>query len=338
MKNYYSILGVTPDSSDEQIKSAYRNLARKFHPDVNPEGTAKFKDITEAYETLSDEKKRMRYDTINGFFKSAPKEKTYTNPNKAQEEYNKSNDQKNDKQNNKKDEKSVKKTNKDFSKKLNDIFKGFEKKKKSKPLPKRGSDIVEEISLTIKEAADGTQRTVNVMHTSCCPHCKGRKFINGTTCPKCQGTGEKIEYRKITVKIPKNVKNGSMLRIHSEGNFGENGGKNGDLYLRIKILQNSNLSFEGKDTLLNLPITPCEAVLGGSVEVPTFDGTVSLKIPAKTRSGQKFRLAGQGLKKGDLIVKVYVEIPSYLSDDEIKLYEKLRKLSSGNIRENLLND
>ena len=343
MKNYYSILGVTPDSTNEQIKNAYRTLARKYHPDVNPEGAEKFKDISEAYETLSDAKKRIQYDTINGFFKSAPKnEKVYTSSKTAQNEYKKTDtNDKTDKKDKKEDVKTSPKQNKQktsqkFSQKLNDIFEELSKKK-SKPVPKKGTDLNEEITITMQDAHDGTERTVNVVHTTACPHCKGRKFINGAKCPKCEGTGEKNDYRKITVKIPKNVKNGAKLRIQGEGNVGENGGKNGDLYLKIKIAQSQKMYIEGNDTVYNVPITPFEAALGGDIVIPSFDGNLTLKIPSNTHSGQKFRLAGQGLKNGDMIVRVYIEIPSSLSDDEIKLYEKLKKLSSKNIRENLLN-
>lgn len=326
MKNYYSILGVTPDSSNAEIKSAYRKLARKFHPDINPAGAERFKDICEAYETLSDEKKRLQYDTINGFFK---REKTHTSSEKAEQEYTKT-----------KSDQTVKKE--EFSKKINDIFEEFGKKKKAKSIPKRGDDIFEEISITIKEAVNGTVRNVNVMHTSECPHCKGRKFINGSACPVCNGKGEKSEHKKISVKIPKNIKNGAKLRIPNEGASGENGGKNGDLYLKIKIEPNSKMQIVGNDVIYNVPITPFEAVLGGSVSIPAFEGNLTLKIPAKTHSGQKFRLAGQGLKSanksGDMIIIVHIEIPSSLSDDEIRLYEKLKKLSAQNIRENLINE
>jgi len=324
MKNYYSILGVTPDSTFAEIKSAYRALARKYHPDINPQGAQKFKDISEAYETLSDAKKRLQYDTINGFFKST---KTKTTSEKAQDEYKKTTSAQED---------VPKKTKEEFSKKINDIFKA-----KKKPVPKRGEDINEEISITIKDALKGCERTINVLHSSQCPHCKGRKFINGAVCSVCDGTGEKSELRKISVKIPKNIKSGQKLRIANEGNYGENGGKNGDLYLKINIEQNSRIQIEENNIIFKVPITPFEAVLGGNISIPSFDGNLSLKIPAKTHSGQKFRLAGQGIKQkgkiGDLIVIVDIEIPSSLSDDEIRLYEKLKKLSAQNLRENLLN-
>lgn len=342
MKNYYSILGVTPDSTCAEIKSAYRRLARKFHPDVNPNGASRFKDITEAYEILSDAKKRFQYDTINGFFKSAPKqEKQHTTSKQAQAQYEKRAEERvNDERS--KTQSNPRMCKEEFSKKINDIFENFAKTKKEKTQPKRGTDIYEDISITIKEVVNGAERTVNVVHSAECPHCKGRKFINGSICTVCNGSGEKTEHRKISVKIPKNVKNGAKLRIKSEGNCGENGGKNGDLFLKIKIEPNSRISFDGNNIIYNVPITPFEAVLGGEIYVPAFDGNITLKIPAKTHSGQKFRLVGQGVKQngkiGDMIVIVHIEIPCSLSDDEIRLYEKLKKLSSQNIRENLLNE
>lgn len=343
MKNYYSILGVTPDSTVAEIKSAYRRLARKFHPDVNPNGGNNFKEILEAYEVLSDAKKRFQYDTINGFFKTSPKQETSSK--QAQTEYNRHSekfDEKSEELNNSKIKSGKNLNKKEFSKKINDIFEDFTKNKKEKLQPVRGTDIYEDISITLKEAVNGVERMINIVHSTECPHCKGRKFINGAICPVCNGSGEKNEHRKISVKIPKNVKNGAKLRIKSEGNYGINGGKNGDLFLKIKIEPNSRITFEGNNIFYNVPITPFEAALGGNISLPGFDGNYNFKIPPKTHSGQKFRLAGQGMKQngkvGDIIINVYIEIPCTLSDDEIRLYEKLKKLSAQNIRENLLNE
>ena len=335
-KNYYEILGVTPDSDEAEIKASYRRLARKYHPDINPEKEELFKNITEAYEILSNKTKRSQYDTLNGFFKS---EKTNTSSKKAEQEYRFSssepvNDSKSDKS-----EKSKTKFS-DFWSDFGRPSNSFEKKKE-KLSPVNGDDIFSDISISLKDVSQGAKRTINIMHTIQCPLCKGRKFINGAKCSVCNGKGDVSEHKKITVKIPKNVKNGAKLRIAGEGNPGKNGGKNGDLFLKIKIEGSSKIKYDGLNICYNLPIAPFEAVLGGEILIPTFEGNVKLKLPKQTSSGQKFRLSGQGLvdgnKVGDMIITVHIEIPCSLSDDEIRLYEKLKKLSLQNIRENLLN-
>ena len=342
-KNYYEILGVTPDSSTAEIKAAYRKLARKYHPDVNPDSAERFKDITEAYEILSNNSQRNKYDTLNGFFKS---EKTTTSSQKAEEEYRPKNNNSQTQHNfkNKNLNSKNKSYNKNFSSKFSEIFKDFKKNssKHEKLKPVNGENVYADVSITLSEAVNGTSRTINIMHTSHCPLCKGRKFINGAKCSVCSGKGEVSDYKKITVKIPKNIKDGAKLRLQGEGNQGKFGGKNGDLYINVIIKNNSKIKYDGLNILYNIPITPYEAALGGNISVPTFEGNVSIKLPAYTNSGQKFRLAGQGLvqngKIGDLIVTVHIEIPCSLSDDEVKLYEKLRKLSQNNIRENLFNE
>ena len=340
-KNYYEILGVTPDSSVVEVKAAYRKLVRKYHPDVNPDFVEYFKDIAEAYEVLSDNSKRNKYDTLNGFFKS---EKTKTSSQKAEDEYRtKTNNTKTGENlNNSNSKKEI--NNKNFTSKFSKIFKDFKKNssEQEKLKPVNGDDVYTDVSISLSEAVKGASRIINIMHTSQCPLCKGRKFINGTKCSVCNGKGEVSDYKKINVKIPKNIKDGSKLRLHGEGNQGKFGGQNGDLYINVKIKNNSKIKYDGLNILYNVPITPYEAALGGDILVPTFEGRVLLKLPPHTNSGQKFRLAGQGLvqngKIGDLILTVHIEIPCSLSHDEIKLYQKLKKLSQQNIRENLLNE
>lgn len=325
--NYYEILGVTPDSTLAEIKAAYRRLARKFHPDVNPQGTKIFKNISKAYDTLSDDKKRAQYDTINGFFKSSAKEENNNQKGVSQ------NPQPN----------KQKKKEKNITKIINDIFVMSKKSsKKTDPKPKDGEDINTDVTISLKEAVHGSTRTINVVHTQRCPRCNGRKFINGAKCSVCSGSGEYSQHKRINVKIPANVKNGAKLRIKGEGGQGEFGGQNGDLYLHIHVEGTSKIQYEDLNILYNVPITPYEAVLGGEIIIPIFDGNVKLKLPPKTSSGQKFRVAGQGLKRngkiGDMIVTVTIEISKRLSDDEVKLYEKLKKMSGTDIRENLLNE
>ena len=336
--NYYEILGVTPDSEPAEIKSAYRRLARKFHPDVNPDGAKRFKEISKAYDTLSDEKKRKQYDTLNGFFKT---EKTKTSSRQAESEYKQKTQQKSEKTHETRKKTDTKHADNKFTDIFGTIFEASQKSKKTKsPEPVNGKDINTDITITLSEALKGTTRTVNVVHTELCPRCHGRKFINGSKCPVCSGSGEYSIHKRISVKIPANIKNGAKLRLKGEGAEGQFGGKNGDLYLYIQIKGNSNMSYDGADILYNVPITPYEAVLGGEIIIPTLDGSVKLKLPERTPSGQKFRLAGQGLKRngktGDMIITVSIEIPKRLSDDEVKLYEKLKKLSADNIRQNIL--
>ena len=320
--NYYEILGVTPSSDIAEIKCAYRKLARKFHPDINPNGGSRFKEISKAYDTLSNIEKRKQYDILNGIFKTEKQVEQDTNKQSV------------------KTEKNHTKNKKDFS--FNTFFNSSPINRAPKTEPINGENIHTDVPISISEAINGTEKTINVMHTELCPRCKGRKFINGNKCNVCNGLGEYSQHKKINVKIPAKVKHGTKLRIKGEGGNGQFGGSNGDLFLEIKIEQNSKIKYENENVLYSVPIAPFEAVLGADISIMTIDGYTKLKIPPNTNSGQKFRLKGQGIKKngkvGDLIITVTIEIPKTLSDDEIKLYEKLKKISADNIRENLLND
>lgn len=374
-KDYYKILGVSQTSTLPEIKSAYRKLARKFHPDVNKseESVQKFKDITEAYENLSDAKKRLQYDKYRDFTTSYS---TYSSSSKSnyqntQEESSSSyryssatnaEFKKNAKDNLEPDEilkKRAKKSseelnnnkfkNKSESKDesrlkdvINDIFDGISKGAKKKKQPKNGDDILFEVIISLEDSIKGCERVINVLHKEICPNCEGRRFINGAKCSTCKGSGEFEQYKKLTVKIPPQTKIGTKLRVLHEGNPGFNGGVAGNLYLIVKIESNSNVRIEGSNIYYKMPITPFEAVLGAKVQVPLFSGNLLLTIPPMTRTGQKFRLKGEGLKTnnvfGDMIITVEIQLPKNLSKEEVILYEKLRKLSQGNIRDNLVHD
>lgn len=331
--NYYEILGVTPDSDISAIKSAYRKLARKYHPDLNKDdainAAKKFKMVSEAYETLSNPQKRSQYDIINGIFKT-----------KFTSEFNSSFN--NEDLHKKETPKSEKPNLKDT---INEIFDEFSRnskaKYKSKKIePKNGTDITVDVEISLSDVAKGCKRTINVLHSETCPKCSGHKFINGAKCNSCSGKGEISDFKKITVTIPKGVKNKTKLRLKGEGNSGFNGGKNGDLYVIVNVKGNSRISYEGRDIIYRLPVAPYEAVLGADIHVPTFEGNVLLKLPPASSQGQKFRLSGLGLEKngscGDIIIILDIEISKTLSEDEIKLYEKLKKLDRQNLRENIL--
>lgn len=330
-KNLYEILEVSASASAATIKSAYRRLARKYHPDLNSGDAAcekKFKEITHAYEILSDTEKKKNYDTQNGFHQETSQAK-YSEANKAY----------------KKTTNEEKKATEGFSRIFDDILEGFknttssskkETFKTKQAKPERGSDVYSDVVITMSEAHDGTSRTVNILHTETCPNCSGRNFLNGSKCAVCNGLGEHSIHKKLHVKIPANVKHGSKIRIANEGNKGYNGGRNGDLFLNVKIESDENFKYEGLNILGEVKITPFEAVLGASIEIQTPTGKVNMKITPNTHSGQKFRLAGQGLsqhgKKGDMIITVNIEIPQKSSDAEIELYKKLRDISKQDIR------
>ena len=311
-KNYYNILEIDTDATEAEIKSAFRKLARKWHPDVagnSPEVVKRFKEINEAYEVLSDSDKRTKYDILRGILHTKSKEnKTRTQQNQQT---------------------FIKNT------------KSQEKTKQTKYSEKKinGSDITSDITITMLESIEGTTRTVNILHTEPCPKCHGRKFANGSICSYCNGTGEISVHKKLSVRIPEHVKQGAKIRIAGEGNQGFNGGKNGDLYLIVKIdTENSPFKYEGLNILQTVPVEPYEAVLGCKINVKTTDGHVSMKLMSGTMNGQKYRLAKQGLEKdgqkGDMIITISIEIPKNLSKEEVILYEKLKQAAANrDIRE-----
>lgn len=368
-KNYYDILGVTPESDKNEVKASYRKLARKFHPDVNRDFGSEemFKAVLEAYETLSDDKKRIEYNTKNGFYKKSKQDFTQKEANsketqkpKAKSHYEEDYDEEfeddfedfeynqNTKTDNKQQFKKNYKTNysnwffKDrVNSILDEISKNHAKKNNNKETfkheLKNGDDITTTISITLSEAISGTERILNIMHKELCPHCQGRKFINGSKCTKCNGTGIFELKKKITVKIPAGVKNNNKLRLIGEGNPGFHGGKDGNLYINIIVEDDKNIKIEGNNIIYNLAVSPFEAVLGEEIEIPVFGGFVNFTLPPITSSGQQFRIAKKGLKTngnvGDMIINVQIKLPEKLSDDELNLYAKLKKMSKTSVRE-----
>ncbi|MBQ3641875.1 DnaJ domain-containing protein, partial [bacterium] len=325
------------EASFEEIKSAYRKLARKYHPDVakTPEDEAKFKEIKEAYDILSNEESRKKYDVLRGFYKEKiRKEYERQQTRNKYEEYVKKA---------KKNSETAEKFSKSFNEAIDTLFHNQTKmkKKQEKPLPFNGDDITVDISISCFEAASGTNRKVNILHTAPCPHCNGHKFTNGSSCQICNGSGVQSIQKKINVKIPKGVSQGSKVRVKGEGNSGLNGGRDGDLYLIVNIQQNPYFEFDKYDILCNLPITPFEAVFGADIKIPSLDGNVTVKIPPMTSSGQKLKLSGMGLptktkdKNGDMIITVLIKLPEKLSEKEKELYQQLKESSSSNIRKDM---
>ena len=315
-KDYYKTLNISEFATEQEIKSAYRRLARIHHPDIaGVDSMTMFKEINEAYEILINKQKRYEYDALRRLYSYAENKETKFNQTP-------------------KSESKVNKKQNTFW----DDFINYQRQKQSNSnfQPQNGTDITTEVVLSLSEAVNGTSKKINILHTKPCSHCQGRKFVNGCRCSFCNGSGTESEHKKLTVKIPANVKNGYKIRIAGEGNQGVNGGTNGNLYLLIKIENISDFKYDGVDVYRTVPITPAEAVLGANIEIMQADGTITMKILPNTNSGQKFRLQGQGITQngitGDMIVTVEIQIPKEISEEELDLYRKLAKLNSKNIR------
>jgi len=301
LKSYYEILNVEPSATKSEIKNQYKRLVKMYHPDVNSsiEAESIFKEINKAADILLDDIKRKNYDTLRGTVK-----KPYTNPRKSEYSF-------------------------------QDLFKKPKKEeiKKEAPKPIKGADITINVEIDYTEALLGTQRSVNIAHSILCPKWLGRKFANGQKCPYCDGLGEKTQNKKITIKIPKGLKNGSKLRIKGEGQLGKFGGENGNLYVIVDIEKNEELNIKDEIVYYNAPISPYTAILGGNVAVPTLWGEAMIKIPPLTKANQSFKLIDVGVmnektgKKGDMIVKIVIQIPDNITAQEHYLYEKLRDIN-----------
>ena len=359
VKNYYEILEVDVDAQMSDIKSAYRKLARKYHPDVNnsPDAIEIFKEITLAYEILSDENDRSKYDMLNGIFRhSNNTESEYNADNNNLNHNNSSNDVNKEKSdefinpsnnNLNSDKEYHNKNSKNQNLLFEYIIKNFKyyaaklkklKKERDISKPEKGENINAEVVISPDEVMTGSKRIINIRTTRTCPKCLGHRFTRGGKCTYCNGKGSITETKRITVSIPKNIKDGAKLRLKGEGASGKNGGANGDVYITVRIETKTQVHYDKLNIYYNVPITPFEAALGEEISIPAFDGTIKLKLPKNTCSGQKFRLAKQGIKKngkiGDLIVTVSIEFSHNLSDDEIKLYEQLKNLSNDDVRKN----
>jgi curved DNA-binding protein len=309
-KDYYKILGVEKGAAEKDIKQAYRRLARKYHPDVNPDKAVqeKFKEINEAYDVLSDTDKRKKYDTLGAnwqqyeayqhaggqgpFQWGGPGGGNYRSV--TQEDFE-----------NLFGGRGGDTMGGGFSDFFNTFFGGGfgGATGRAQPRSRRGQDIEQDLEISLEEAYRGTTRLVNK------------------------------EGRRLEIKIPAGVKAGSKVRYTGEGVPGAMGGASGDLYLRIQIAPHATLERQDDDLKTEISVDVCTAILGGEVNVPTLKGQLALKIPPETQSGKVFRLGGQGMPKlnqqnafGDLYAKVRIVIPEHLSSEERELFEQLAKL------------
>ncbi len=326
-KDYYNILGVKRDASEKEIKQAYRRMARKHHPDVNPGNKSaeeKFKQINEAYEVLSDKEKRQKYDQFGDQwqyaeqFAQAGQQQTHSwdfgGSGDASSFHFAGGD-----------------LNSLFEDLLGNSWGGRTRTSYRRTQARRGEDIESPIEVTLEEAYHGTNRTISLRVDEPCSSCQGSGRIQKVPCSTCRGTGVVTRMKRLEVKIPPGVDNGSRVRIAGKGQTGS-GGASGDLYLVISVKPHTLFERRGDNlhVVINVPLTV--AMLGGEVQVPTLKGKLSLKIPPETQNGRVFRLTKQGMPHlgnssyGDILAKVDIVLPTKLSEQEKELFKQLGKL------------
>jgi molecular chaperone DnaJ len=317
-KDYYAILGVSRSASEKEIKQAYRRLARQYHPDVNPgdkSAEAKFKEINEAYEVLADPEKRQKYDQYGEQWQFAEQFTRAKRPQTQFWEFSQAGD-----------------PGLHFEGDLGSLFGDLFGMGRRQARPRRGRNLEHPIEVTLEEAYRGTKRTIALQTAQSCSSCKGSGLVQNTPCPACRGSGLAPAVKRLEVKIPAGVKDGSRVRVAGKGEPGYAGSSSGDLYLVVSVKPHPQFQRRGDDLYVEVRVPLTAVVLGGEVMVPSLKGKLALKIPAETQNGRSFRLTGQGMPHlgnasyGDLLAKVNVVLPTKLSEEEKKLFEQLSRL------------
>ena len=331
-KDYYEILGVSRSATEDQIKTAYRKLARKHHPDLNPGDKAaeeRFKELQTAYDVLSDPEKRKKYDQYGENWRMADQGQASPPPPPGWEGFGQG---------------SAPSGGFDFggfdfgrgTGGTGDIFEelfGRGGRARSRGQRGRGQDIEAELELSLEEAHRGGRHSLTMQAAEVCPTCHGSGVVNeNQVCPTCGGRGQVLRPRTIEVNIPAGARDGATVRLAGQGSPGAGGNPPGDLYLHIRLRPHPIFTVRGDDLEVEVPVAPWEAVLGARVEVPTIDGKVEMSIPAGAQNGGRLRLRGQGLNKrrggrGDEYAWVKIITPRQASDEERRLYEELCRVS-----------
>jgi molecular chaperone DnaJ len=345
-KDYYEILGVSPDASPEEIKKAYRKLAHAHHPDKNPGDTSaeeRFKDIGEAYAVLSDAEKRESYNRFGTAGRGAEGFGDF---------------------------------DPGFGSIFDDIFEGFfgGRAGRSTRSAHRGADLRYNLEIRFEDAASGVEKEIVVPRLETCATCRGSgakagsqpvvcKTCRGTgqvrfsqgfltvsqTCSRCRGEGRIVEHpcsacrglgqtkaeRTLTVKVPAGVETGTRLKLAGEGEAGVRGGGPGDLYVVIVVKEHPLFTRQGDDIYCEVPVSFAQAALGAQIDIPTITGKTTLKVPPGTQTGAEFRIRGKGFPNvrgyghGDLLARIFVEVPTHLTAKQRDVLEQYAKLENG---------
>jgi DnaJ-class molecular chaperone len=344
-KDYYETLGVNRSASENEIKQAYRKLARTSHPDLNPGDKAseeRFKELQEANEVLSNAENRKKYDKYGDRWRYADQIEAAESANSAA----------GNPPPNWEGFRAGAGGNRggfDFSGYDAGDFRGagydvFEElfnrggRGGQRRQPARGRDVEATLELALEDAHRGGRHTLQMQAADVCPTCGGSGISeNNKICPTCGGAGQVLKPKTIEVNIPAGVRDGATLRLAGQGGAGAAGTPAGDLYLHIRLRPHPVFTVKGDDLETEIQITPWEAVLGANVQVPTIENPVEMKIPAGAQSGARLRLRNQGLNKrgggrGDEYVRLVIAVPKSVSDEEKRLYEELRSVSDFNPR------
>lgn len=363
-RDYYEVLGVSKTATQDELKKAYRKLARKYHPDLNkdnPEAAEKFKECNEAYSVLSDEQKRAQYDQFgpeafeNGGMGGGPGAGGFGGfggfGGSGMED-------------------------------IFDMFFGGQGRggRSNNAGPQRGADLRYDMEITFEEAAFGVEKEISLKRAERCEHCHGEgaepgskvetcpechgsgyvrftqntmfgQMVNERPCSRCHGEGKIIsnpckecggsgtvkKTKKLKVKIPAGVDNGSRLRVGGEGEAGLKGGPSGDLYVYLYVKPHKFFERDGTTVLCEVPINIVQATLGAEIKVPTLDGQVTMKVPEGTQPGKVMRLKGKGIPslrgggRGDQLVRMKVVVPTKLTDKQKDALQKFAEISKDNI-------
>ncbi len=339
-QDYYEILGVDRNASEKEIKSAYRKLARKWHPDLHPAGEKEkaeeeFKKINEAYEVLIDPEKRKRYDQLGSQWKSGQDFSGFQQGQPGMDGVHFY-------------------TSGDFGSGgfedvfgggFSDFFKMFfgegaaagatgaagrtgRAGRRAQRGPIKGEDVESEIELSIEEAYKGTTKSIRVSGSAVCAQCGGAGTSGRGFCPQCGGTGSVPDEKTLDVRVPPGVKEGSRIRLKGQGGSGLGGAQKGDLFLKVRLKPHPKFRLKGNDIETDAVIRPDQALFGDKIPVDTLDGKVNLKVPPDSRSGNKLRLRGKGFpgknkSRGDQYVRLVIDTPPDLTGEEKDLYKKL---------------
>lgn len=357
-RDYYEVLGIDKNANDDEIKRAYRKLAKKYHPDLNQgdkQAEAMFKEVNEAYKVLSNPETRARYDR---FGHAGAEQNGFGGGFGGFEGFDETG--------------------------FGDIFDmffggtGFTGSRRRRNGPRKGADIRYDLDITFEEAAFGTKKTMKISKMDICGNCNGTGAKSGTeieVCPKCDGTGEYQQVqstpfgrfvniktcdkchgagkiikepcdkchgkgkvratKKISINIPAGIDSGQAITIREQGEPGEHGGPPGDLYVYINVKPHNLFERQGNDVYCEIPITFAQAALGTELEIPTLDGKIKFKIPEGTQTGTTFKIKNKGIPslrgygRGDQFINVKISVPKKLNHEQKELLKKFEEATSG---------